>query len=303
MPAFLAQGDKNMYTDMDGVKRLKINLHAHTTDSDGRMTPEEAARIYREAGYDVLAMTDHWHWRESGMLDGLRILSGAEYNIGGSDGAAGVYHILGLGCERRPDIAAGDQEPQRVLDAVHAAGGLAVLAHPAWSLNTVAQAAALHGIEATEIYNTVSDAHESCRPYSGNFVDIAAGQGLPYPLLATDDVHYYDGTDTTCSYIMLECAPDASDAELLQAVREKRFYATQGPEVHLDIVGDEAVVRCSPAARITLLSNKVWARGHSICGEHLTEHRAKLDPMETFIRAEVTDAQGKMAWSNTIVLK
>ena len=38
-----------MYIDMDGVKRLKINLHAHTTDSDGRVSPEEAARIYREA--------------------------------------------------------------------------------------------------------------------------------------------------------------------------------------------------------------------------------------------------------------
>ena len=86
-----------MYIDMDGVKRLKINLHAHTTDSDGRVSPEEAARIYREAGYDVLAITDHWRWHKSGELSGLRILAGAEYNVGGSDGAAGVYHILSLG--------------------------------------------------------------------------------------------------------------------------------------------------------------------------------------------------------------
>ena len=85
-----------MYIDMDGVKRLKINLHAHTTDSDGRVSTEEAARIYREAGYDVLAIADHWRWHKSGELSGLRILAGAEYNVGGSDGAAGVYHILGL---------------------------------------------------------------------------------------------------------------------------------------------------------------------------------------------------------------
>ena len=208
-----------MYIDMDGVKRLKINLHAHTTDSDGRVSPEEAARIYREAGYDVLAITDHWRWHKSGELSGLRILAGAEYNVGGSDGAAGVYHILSLGCAQEPEIDREEQDPQRMLDAIHAANGLAVLAHPAWSLNSVSKAAALHGVEATEIYNTVSDAHESCRPYSGNFVDIAAGQGLIYPLLATDDVHYYDGTDTTCSYIMLACAPDATDTELLQAIR------------------------------------------------------------------------------------
>ena len=49
---------------------------------------------------------------------------------------------------------------------------MAVLAHPAWSLNTVQQAEALQGVGATEIYNTVSDVHESSRPYSGDFVDI-----------------------------------------------------------------------------------------------------------------------------------
>ena len=107
-----------MYIDMDGVKRLKINLHAHTTDSDGRVSPEEAARIYREAGYDVLAITDHWRWHKSGELSGLRILAGAEYNVGGSDGAAGVYHILGLGCAHEPEIDREEQDPQRILESI-----------------------------------------------------------------------------------------------------------------------------------------------------------------------------------------
>ena len=48
-----------MYTDMMGVKRLKVNLHQHTTCSDGRKTPQEAADIYRRAGYDLIAITDH----------------------------------------------------------------------------------------------------------------------------------------------------------------------------------------------------------------------------------------------------
>ena len=61
-----------MYTDLNGAKRLKINLHLHTTDSDGRKTPEEAAAIYRAAGYDVIAVTDHWRYRASGDLGGLR---------------------------------------------------------------------------------------------------------------------------------------------------------------------------------------------------------------------------------------
>lgn len=48
-----------MYTDLLGRKRMKVNLHMHTTLSDGRVTPERAAEIYRAAGYDLIAVTDH----------------------------------------------------------------------------------------------------------------------------------------------------------------------------------------------------------------------------------------------------
>lgn len=293
-----------MFTDMYGVKRLKINLHCHTTDSDGAKTPAEAAEIYKNAGYDVLAITDHWRWRDSGELSGLRILAGAEYHVGTDNGIQGVYHILGLGCKTEPVLTQSQQQlPQVLVDAIRAAGGLAVLAHPAWSLNSCEQARALHGIEATEIYNSVSDAHESSRPYSGYFVDLTAGNGLDYALLATDDTHFYDGTDNTKSAIMLACAPDASDEELIQAIREKKFYATQGPEIHLTIEGDEAVVHCSPVSRISFFTDKVIAKGHGNVGDNLTCARTKLNPSETFIRAEVTDANGRMAWSNIIRIK
>ena len=60
-----------MIKDMFGTNRLKINLHLHTTQSDGHKTPEEAAAIYREAGYDIIAITDHWKYRESGAIGGL----------------------------------------------------------------------------------------------------------------------------------------------------------------------------------------------------------------------------------------
>lgn len=300
-----AKGQKGsffyMYQDMYGVKRMKINLHQHTTCSDGRLSPEEAAARYQAAGYDMVALTDHWYFRQSGEINGLRILGGAEYDFGG-DGATGVYHILGLGCQRAPELKKG-VGPQALLDGINACGGLAVLAHPAWSLNTAAQAAALCGVGATEIYNTVSDAHESARPYSGDFVDTAAGQGMIFPLLASDDTHYYDGTDDTCCAIMLDCPLDAPDAEVLNAIRQQKFYATQGPEIHLERVGNEAVVHCSPACRINFFSNAVWGRGHGHAGEGLTEARCTLMPFETFIRAEVTDEKGRKAWSNILRLK
>ena len=143
-----------MEKDMFGVSRLKVNLHMHTTLSDGSKTPEEAAEIYKKAGYDVVAITDHWIHRDSGEIGGLRILSGAEYNIGGGDASTGVYHILGIGCSKKPNLTQ-EAGPQKIIDEVHRCGGIAILAHPAWSLNTAQQAAALSGVDATEIFNSV----------------------------------------------------------------------------------------------------------------------------------------------------
>ena len=61
-----------MQIDKQGVRWYKGNLHTHTTRSDGRKSPEEVADLYREQGYDFLALTDHWvlsqERQEEGML-------------------------------------------------------------------------------------------------------------------------------------------------------------------------------------------------------------------------------------------
>ena len=40
---------------------LKGGLHIHTTCSDGKLTPQEAADAYRDRGFDFIAFTDHDH--------------------------------------------------------------------------------------------------------------------------------------------------------------------------------------------------------------------------------------------------
>lgn len=291
-----------MFTDIFGTERLKVGLHMHTTVSDGRRTPEEAAEIYRKAGYDAVALTDHWAWHPSGELSGLRIISGAEYNIGGSDPCdGGVYHIVALGCATEPAIDR-SMTPEEIAAAIHAAGGIAVLAHPAWSLNDPSRVANETFFDATEMYNTVSGVHSSFRPDSGAFCDLLACRGVTFPLLATDDAHYYDGTDATRSFI---CA-HAPDGDIISAIKRGDFYASQGPEVHLQRDGDRFYVDCTPAETVTFVTNTVWCRGRVVRG-HGIEHAEYTVSTEEgrrdrFIRAEVTDAEGKRAWSNFIII-
>lgn len=189
-----------MYTDVFGKKRYKINLHTHTTVSDGKHTPAEVAKIYHNRGYDAIALTDHWKFTEDGELEGLKILSGVEYNLPDENTKDGLFHVVAVGMDHDPIIPKSDElTEQDLIDTIHKAGGLAILAHPAWSLNTPDQILKYNGFDATEIYNSVSDAHMSRRPDSSLIVDMLGARGCLLPLLAVDDAHYYTATSVAVS--------------------------------------------------------------------------------------------------------
>lgn len=305
-----------MFTDLLGKRRLKVGLHTHTTISDGRRSPEEVIALYKEAGYDALALTDHWYFGPGGEREGLTILSGCEYNVEGVDPETGVceyYHIVGLGMTRDPQVPETYRPGQsgcdhdghvrdRVRDIVariREAGGLAVLAHPAWCLNTPEQIMGSGDFDATEIYNSVSAWEMSDRPYSGLIIDQVAACGVTMPLLATDDAHYYDG-DQCRGWVAVE-ADAARDLGLLEAIRRGCFYATMGPEVHLTRLSPTTVeLVCSPAVKVAFLSNSVWSMGRMVRGENITRAVYELKSHERFLRVEVTDAQGRMGFSNIL---
>lgn len=304
-----------MYTDRNGTSYLKINLHTHTTLTDGHKTPEEVAAIYRAAGYDAIAITDHWVYTPTGELSGLAIISGCEYNINGPEapgGAEEVYHIVALGCTREPALSramAEDHTPgiraraRAVIKAIHEAEGLAILAHPAWSLNTPEQMLSIGEYDGTEIYNSVSDWGMSDRPYSGLLIDEAASAGLRVPLLATDDAHYYDG-DACRGFIMMETDAYAQNG-FRAALLEERFYASMGPEItRFERVSDTEVrLACSPVSKIAFLSNGVWTAGRMVRGQGITEAAYIIKPHETFLRVEITDAEGRAAYSRILDLR
>ncbi|MBU2663013.1 PHP domain-containing protein [Actinoplanes bogorensis] len=61
----------------------RIDLHCHSTASDGTLTPAELVRAGAAAGLDVMAITDHdttggWQAAAEARPDGLRLVRGAE---------------------------------------------------------------------------------------------------------------------------------------------------------------------------------------------------------------------------------
>ena len=95
-----------MITDQFGKKWYKGNLHTHSTNSDGRLSPEEVIRLYREEGYDFLALTDHWFMGEERQEENFLLLSGAEYDVG-NNVRDGIYHVVGIGMQKEPKLEKG----------------------------------------------------------------------------------------------------------------------------------------------------------------------------------------------------
>lgn len=286
-----------MYVDRFGGKYYKVALHLHTTLSDGTKTPEEVAAEYRGRGYDAIALTDHWHFGEEKTLSGLHVISGIEYNVGDGDTSVGEMHILALGARCEPDVQKDGATRLGIVAAIEAAGGIAVLAHPAWSLNNLADLEELPTVAFTEIYNAVSEAHESMRAYSDYFVDAAANSGRYLGLLATDDAHYYDGTDNCRGWVYVK-ADELTTDSLINALRCGDFYATQAPTVSVRRDGEKFYVESSPASVITAHSNRAWRANRTLRGENLTYFEYEFGPLERWVRFEVLDSRGRRAYTN-----
>lgn len=81
----------------------------HTTMSDGVLSPEEAVNLYRKAGYDFVALTDHRSMNPEWSDGSFLVMTGAEYDTGDPIGRTPVYHILGIGMRSEPRIRYGER--------------------------------------------------------------------------------------------------------------------------------------------------------------------------------------------------
>jgi len=77
---------------------MEIDLHVHTTASDGTMSPAEVVRYAKEKGLRTIAITDHdtiegiAEGLQEGRKLGLEVIPGVEVSV---DFAKGTMHLLG----------------------------------------------------------------------------------------------------------------------------------------------------------------------------------------------------------------
>lgn len=274
----------------------KGNLHMHTTRSDGRLAPLDAIRLYRKAGYDFLAVTDHWKESRAIQDESFLLLSGCEYDTGDMREYP-VYHLIGAGMKKSTGLSRElSRPPQKIIDAIREAGGIAILAHPAWSVNFPEECLKLKNLAGAEIYNTVSGLFSNARPDSSAYIDIWAAMGRMIPCFAGDDCHAYEGEETR-SYIVVNAAA-LTEENILNAIRDGNFYASQGPEFEsIELTNGRVEVTGSEVDTAVFYSNTVWCEDRVQRGP-LCKAVYTLKPTDRYVRVELIDREGRHAWSS-----
>ena len=285
----------------EGLPIFRGNLHAHTTRSDGALTPRQVMALYQARGYDFLALTDHWRPNQPERYRNMLVLSGAEMDAQLPDQ---VVHIVADGAGRRPCPPPGPgrgSPPEDMARAARDGGGRAILCHPAWSLNTPQVILALQGVAGVEIYNSFSGIPWNApRADSSTQVDLAFTQGFRAALVASDDAHRYTGEAGLASHLDTGPGPDPG-RRCWRGWIEGACYASQGPAFR-QITWDrgQVEVECSPVDTIVFLSNLPWSRERCRRGRDMTGALYQMRPGETYVRVELIDRYGRRAWSGAL---
>ncbi len=130
----------------------KVNLHIHTIYSDGEGNPEQILTSAKESGYKLISITDHNTVDVHKLIKDDILLTGVEFDCW--TGYVFV-HLLAYGIDiNHPDMQKfyskgkngtdhaltrlfAFRNIKELIKAIHSAGGIAVLAHPAccWALS------------------------------------------------------------------------------------------------------------------------------------------------------------------------
>ena len=296
-------------------KLLKGALHCHTTRSDGEGDPADVIRLHAKNGYDFMALTDHrrYNYENFAPETNMTIIPGMEMDAGITTGDALCFHTVVLG----PAKADGnpfeqDQrfesgrvrnqfEYQATLDWLHESNQLTTMCHPEWSCTPVRMYEHLHGNFALELWNTGCAWGDHLDRDNQQQWDDLLVNGMKIYGIAVDDGH---GAMYHCQGWVMVNAENNVDA-ILEALKNGAFYASTGPEIFDFWIDDENVahVKCSACSFVRFHSAaSITRKLYGEKGSPIMEASMPVRACDTYLRVEVTDLAGRVAWSNPIFL-
>ena len=247
-------------------------------------------RHYEWAGYDVLAITDHWVRTVERSTRKLLVIPSTELNAHAPTPEHDA-HVLALGRRGRPGAARGRVRAARRRSSP---GSWTTAAFPTSRTRTGAASAPSSGGTATACSGSRSGTRgcelEIGRGDASIHWDEALERGRPLFALATDDSHH-PGYDSGFAWTMVRAAEQHAGRRCSTHCAPA-FYGSTGPEIHdVELDDGDVVVRCSPAQSVTLYSRPLSRRARERRPARLSEPRRRSssatdDGLITAVRLE-----------------
>lgn len=231
------------------MRYQRVELHNHSTESDGAMTVRELMRWAEQEAYGVIALTDHntcsGHEKAEATIQGeelqIQLLKGVEITT--------FYgHILALGIGNMIDFTNLDPKaPEKFLARLRAAGaGVIGLAHPFCIGRPVTAGCRLdleihdwNQIDYIEVFNTSGGTEEMTGDIMGNrqaleFWEEKVLEGYGLAAVSGKDIHQKpQKLPVMITYALLEDTETGQTKDLgkavLGAVMRQKTIVTKGP--------------------------------------------------------------------------
>ncbi|HUR81486.1 MAG TPA: CehA/McbA family metallohydrolase [Thermoanaerobaculia bacterium] len=284
---------------------LKGNLHTHTLESDGDSTPAEMAAWYRDHGYDFLAITDHDKLTKIDAPQGL-VLIPAEEVTDRLNGKS--LHVNAIGIQRVVAIQGGKTKVdvlQRDIDAVRAAGGIALVNHPnfGWAFGAD-ELLQLENFTLLEIASGHPYVNMYGPPSEEAIWDRLLTAGRRVWGVGVDDSHHLKrpwDTDVALpgkAWVVVHAERDAKS--IVAALQRGEFYASTGVELE-EISATAVKVKQKNGAHYRI--QFIGSGGRVLQETEGLTATCKLRGDEAYVRVKVIDSNGRMAWGQPQFVK
>jgi len=287
---------------------LKGATHVHSTESDGKRTPQQVVDAYKGCGYDFVVFTDHGRLTTGEGVDshGLVLMPGVEIGAGSTEFSA-HYHIVALGLTEPVWEQVDRESAQAVVDACREAGAVVFIAHPYWTLVCPQDLLGLKGYHGIEVFNAGCE-WETRHGEASQHWDWLLARDRRVWGFAVDDAHW-NFADYCGGWVMVRSEQRTPEA-ILSALRDGRFYASAGPLIEdLRSDGESLLLRTDEptTARIIMpRPGRGWTSFQNCrdadCDPMATEHVMPLPPPGELFRLEVVRADGRKAWTNPMTV-
>ena len=271
----------------------KVQLHCHTTASDGSFRPAELLRMYKAAGYAFVFLTDHNRVTRCDVHDDETFLA-----LPGTEDT--VSYLRPLGPHLLRLFVAGSLRgggAQGYIDQTAAAGGLCGLCHPSWTGNLWTGAWPPDAVRSLRGFHFVEIRNPHTRPDADVARwEMALRRGMP-PVwgVAVDDCHRR--AQFNRGWIAAR-VPHVAAGDLHDALRRGAFYASTGPAGEFGVSGTAITARFEEPMAVRFID----AQGRVRLAVEGAEAEYPVRGDEHFIRIDAARGDYRI-WSQPFVIR